>query len=64
MKIFRTWTFRWWEVGIIKVCLISLGILLGLYFYDYLIGFIWLWWVIFAMAAAYFIALFLKNHKA
>gem|GEM_PF-751098 len=55
MKIFRTWTFKWWEVGLIKLCLISLGILLGLYFYDYLVKVIWLWWILFVVIALYFV---------
>ena len=61
MKIFRTWTFRWWEVSLIKFCLISLGILLGLYFYDYLVGLVWLWWGLFAITSIYFIAIFVKE---
>jgi hypothetical protein len=61
MKIFRTRTFRWWEVGLIKLCLVSLGILLGLYFYDYLIGLAWLWWGLFVITSIYFIALFVKE---
>jgi len=56
MRIFRTWSFKWWEVGLIKICLLSLGILLSLYFYDYLVNFLWLWWVLFAATAIYFIA--------
>ena len=55
MKIFRNWIFAWWQVSIIKICLISLGILLGIYFYDYLAGLLWLWWLLFITTAAYFI---------
>lgn len=55
MKIFKTWTFKWWEVGLVKLCLLSLGILLGLYFYTYLVSLLWLWWVLFAVTAVYFI---------
>jgi len=55
MKIFKTWTFQWWEVGLIKICLLSLGILLGLYFYSYLAGLLWFWWVLFIATAIYFI---------
>jgi hypothetical protein len=61
MKIFKTWMFKWWEIGLIKVCLLSLGIILGLYFYSYLIGLIWLWWVLFAVTAIYFVARFLRE---
>jgi prepilin signal peptidase PulO-like enzyme (type II secretory pathway) len=60
MKIFRTWTFKWWEVSLIKVCLISLGILLGLYFYNYLVGLLWLWWALFAAFAIYFVVRFIQ----
>lgn len=58
MKIFRTRTFRWWEISLIKICLISLGILLGLYFYNYFMSLLWLWWVLFAATAIYFITRF------
>jgi len=61
MKIFRTWTFKWWEVGLIKICLLSLGILLSLYFYNYIAGLLWLWWVLFVATAVYFIARFLSG---
>ena len=61
MRIFRTWTFQWWEVSLIKLCLISLGILAGLYFYDYVIGFMWLWWGLFLVTAIYFIMRFIKE---
>lgn len=55
MRIFKTWVFKWWEVGLIKLCLLSLGIILGLYFFDYLIGLLWLWWVIFIVTMIYFL---------
>jgi len=55
MKIFRARTFQWWQVSLIKICLLSLGILFGLYFYDYLIGLLWLWWILFVATVIYFI---------
>lgn len=39
----------------IKVCLLSLGILIGLYFPEYLKDLTALWWVLFVGGAAYFI---------
>lgn len=39
----------------IKLCLLSLGLILGIYFKSYLAGLLWLWWVIFAVTTAYFI---------
>jgi len=61
MKIFKTWTFRWWEVGLVKLCLLSLGIILALYFQDYLISLLWLWWVIFVLTTIYFIVKMIKE---
>ena len=61
MHIFKTRTFEWWQIGLVKVCLISLGILLGLYFRDDLIGLAWLWWILFATTAVYFIARLIKG---
>jgi len=63
MQIFKTWTFKWWEIGVLKLCLISFGILLGLYFYDYLIGLMWLWWTLFIVGALYFIVRLFVSKK-
>ncbi len=61
MKIFKKWTFQWWEIGFIKICLLSLGILLGLYFYSYLAGLLWFWWGLFAVTTIYFIIKFVTE---
>ena len=63
MQIFKTWSFPWWEIGLIKLCLLSLGIILALYFYNYLAGLLWLWWSIFIITAIYFIAKLIKEGK-
>lgn len=39
----------------LKICLISFGILLALCFYDYLIGLMWLWWMLFIVETLYFL---------
>jgi hypothetical protein len=61
MKLFISRTFQWWEVSLLKICLISLGILVGLYFTDYVVGLTWLWWILFAATAIYFIARFFSE---
>lgn len=61
MNIFKTRTFAWWEIGVIKVCLISLGILLGLYFRDVLAPLEVVWWVLFGVTALYFIVRFVRE---
>ena len=61
MHIFRTWTFKWWEVSLLKISLISLGILVGIYFSMYLAGLMWLWWILFAVPAIYFMGKFFRG---
>lgn len=62
MKIFKSWTFQWWEVGLIKLCLLSLGIILGVYYQDYLINFLSFWWILFAVIALYFSVKVIKEN--
>ncbi len=61
MKILKNRTFTWWQVGLLKSCLISASILLGIYFKEQLIDLTWLWWTIFAVIGLYFVARFLRN---
>jgi hypothetical protein len=61
MKIFKTWTFRWWEIGLIKLCLLSLGIILTIYFYDFLITLLWLWWIFFVVTTIYWLVRIIKE---
>ncbi|PJA89529.1 MAG: hypothetical protein CO137_03835 [Candidatus Magasanikbacteria bacterium CG_4_9_14_3_um_filter_32_9] len=61
MKILRTRTFQWWEIGIIKLCLISFGIILGLYFFNFLISLLWFWWLLFIMSTIFFIVNFFRE---
>jgi len=61
MNIFKTWTLKWWEVGITKLCLISLGIILAIYFYSYLVPLLLLWWVIFVVTTAYLMFVWAKQ---
>jgi len=56
MKIFKTRSFNWWEIGLLKLCLVSFGIILGLYFYDVFIWLMPLWLALFLLTAIYFIA--------
>jgi len=35
MKIFSPITLKWWEVSIFKLCLLSLGIIVGINWFEY-----------------------------
>jgi len=34
MSIFKSYTYTWWEIAIFKVALLSLGIILGVYWHT------------------------------
>lgn len=61
MQLLRTWTFKWWEIGVLKLCLISLGILLCLYFSEYLARLLYLWWTLFVVTTLYFLLRFFRE---
>jgi len=63
MRLFllKTWAFTWWEMGILKAGLISLGLILGYYFSQYLDGLIWLWVAIFALMMLYCIVKMIRE---
>ena len=61
MKIFRDWTFKWWEIALLKICLLSLGALVGIYLYYYFANILWLLWMIFLASGVYFIVRLIRE---
>lgn len=35
MNIFKSYTFKWWQMGIFKLALIGIGILIGSYWAEF-----------------------------
>ncbi|NQV89977.1 hypothetical protein HQ487_01055 [Candidatus Uhrbacteria bacterium] len=62
MQIFQKRTFTVWQIALIKMTLIPFGIILGLYFYESLLPFMQLWWVLFVIGSAYFIGQFVRGN--
>jgi hypothetical protein len=40
MNVFKTFKLLWWQTGLFKLCLLSIGILFGLYFRDFFLNLI------------------------
>lgn len=38
MKLFRDYTYRWWQVSVFKVAMTSVGVLLGAYFAPWVLA--------------------------
>jgi hypothetical protein len=52
MDIFKTITLEWWQTGLLKIGLISLGILIGLH-WPRIRKYYWLWWALFLIPSLY-----------
>ena len=35
MNLFQSYTFTWWQIGILKLALLSLGAVIGAYWCDF-----------------------------
>lgn len=53
MKIFHDYTFTWWQIGILKLCLIAFGVAVGATWPGAFIGWVVALWLIFAVTAVY-----------
>ena len=34
-QLFTTYRFTWWQIAIFKTCLLSVGLVVGAHFYEY-----------------------------
>lgn len=55
MNMLRDYTFKWWQVSLLKVCMVSFGIVLGAVYPGVFSGWIEVLEVIFIASAIYFI---------
>jgi hypothetical protein len=53
MKILRTYRLSWWQLGILKLALLSIGILFGVYFRDFFVNLTMILVVIAILASVY-----------
>ena len=61
MKIFKNFTLKWWQLGLLKVSLIALGIILGVYFQFFFLPVIVLITIIFIVPAIYIFGVWAKQ---
>lgn len=63
MHLFKSIKFTWWQVSIIKVCLLSLGISIGAYWADILSPYLRVFIVAFIVSAIYLIIVWAKAEE-
>lgn len=53
MDYFRDYTFTWWQVGLLKLCMLAAGIAIGASWPQAFAGWTAAFWMIFAITAVY-----------
>jgi len=56
MKLFGSYTYTWWQMGIFKLSLLAIGVIGGAYFSSFVMSSLWVFVVIAALASGYIIA--------
>ena len=61
MKLFRDYLMPWWQVGLLKLYVMTVGLMVGAYFAEYVLPYMRLLLIIFIVLAVYFSYQLLTN---
>lgn len=51
MKLLRTTTWHWWDIGILKWCCLLFGMIAGAYLRDFVVQYVWVFLVVAVLLA-------------
>jgi len=60
-RAFKTVTLKWWQAALMKVSLISFGIIIGIAWSDYLFNSINIFFILFLVPAIYLVYVWWKQ---
>lgn len=61
MKIFKPYTLNWWQLGILKVALLSMGAIMGAYWHEFFNDNVFAIIIITVIATSYSMYIYFKN---
>jgi hypothetical protein len=61
MNIFKTFTLKWWQTGLLKLGMLTLGIAIGAYWHDVVGGYLLILIAVAAVSLAYVTYLWWKQ---
>ncbi len=61
MQLFQSYTFTWWQIGIFKLALLSIGVAIGAYWNEFFISYLIALIVIAVITSAYITYISLKQ---
>jgi ABC-type arginine transport system permease subunit len=53
MKLFKTFTLKWWQTSIFKIGMLALGIVIGAYLHNFFGGYLVILIIVSALSLAY-----------
>ena len=53
MNPFRSYTYTWWQIGILKFSLLAIGLIVGAYLSAFVLGALWVFLTIAVAGSAY-----------
>ncbi len=55
MKLLKNYNFKWWEVGMLKVTLLAVGVVIGAWWSDFFINYLEMLILLAAAGMVYFL---------
>jgi hypothetical protein len=59
-KLFGSYTYTWWQMGVFKLSLLAIGLLVGAYFASAVMSAFWVLLTIAVISSAYIIVISLR----
>ena len=63
MKLFKSYAFTWWQIGIFKLALLAIGIAIGAYWHDFFGANLTALIIVAVIASAYILYVSLKQRS-
>ena len=54
-NLFSSYTYTWWQMGVFKISLLSIGLIAGAYLSSFVLGAVWIFVGIAVLATCYVI---------
>ena len=62
-KLFGSYTYTWWQMGVFKLSLLAIGLIGGAFFASFVLNWLWVFIVIAALASGYIIGVSLTGRN-
>ncbi len=61
MKIFGSYTYTWWQMGVFKLSLLAIGMIAGTYLASFVLAWLWVFIAVAVLSTAYVVVVSLTG---